>query len=485
MRNALRFAVVVVLLAASCAPAATEVHYYAIYADGQKIGHAINTRLVEAGKVTTTDKASMTVTRMGQAITINTSDTCIETPDGQPLGFEAVQDMGMVAMTSKGTVLPDGQLAITTQTMGQQQARTIPWPKDAVMAEGTRLAAIKQGLAEGTTYDLITFVPSMAGPVQSHFVIGGKEKLDLLGRVVTLTKATAMVHTPMGDMSTTTYVGPDFVPQKTIVPAIGMTIEMIACDKAFAMSPNDAVDFLDKTLVQSPTPLDGLERASSATYHIVPKPGMKLDTLISTDSQTVKDDGHGGYVVTVAPVQAPPDQAFPYKGDDKDLLAATKPAQYLQSDAPKIVALAKEAVGDETDAAKAARKIEAFVHDYIEQKSLSVGYATASEVAMSKEGDCSEHAVLTAAMCRAVGIPAKVVVGYVYVPKLGDREHVFGGHAWAEARVGGKWVYLDATRNGATPGHIAEAVGDGGPTEFFGVLGTMGKFTISEATVTK
>ena len=67
---------------------------------------------------------------------------------------------------------------------------------------------------------------------------------------------------------------------------------------------------------------------------------------------------------------------------------------------------------------EAVRRIESFVARYIDNKSMSVGYASAVEVVESRQGDCSEFAVLTAALCRAVGIPAQVVVGIAYVKEF-------------------------------------------------------------------
>jgi len=91
------------------------------------------------------------------------------------------------------------------------------------------------------------------------------------------------------------------------------------------------------------------------------------------------------------------------------------------------------------------QKIEKFVCEYISDKNLSVGYASAAEVAQSREGDCTEHAVLVAALCRAVGIPARVTVGLVYVDSFGGQENIFGPHAWAEVNINSKWYGLDAT----------------------------------------
>ncbi len=108
-------------------------------------------------------------------------------------------------------------------------------------------------------------------------------------------------------------------------------------------------------------------------------------------------------------------------------------------------------------------------------------YASAAEVAQSRQGDCSEHAVLTAALCRAVGIPAQVVMGYVYCPQFMDQQDFFGGHAWVQVYIGDRWVGLDATRapGGYTAGHIAQAAGSGNPEDFFALLSIMGRFRIT------
>jgi len=116
---------------------------------------------------------------------------------------------------------------------------------------------------------------------------------------------------------------------------------------------------------------------------------------------------------------------------------------------------------------------------------LSVAYASAAEVARSREGDCTEHAVLLAAMCRSVGLPARVVCGIVYVPSLGEKKDVFLPHAWVEAYVGKEWVCIDAALRGFDVGHIAFCHGDGNPESFFGIVNTLGNFKIASASVQK
>jgi transglutaminase-like putative cysteine protease len=142
-------------------------------------------------------------------------------------------------------------------------------------------------------------------------------------------------------------------------------------------------------------------------------------------------------------------------------------------------------VGNATDAGKAVKQIEAFVKGYIKTRDFSIGYASALQVAESRQGDCSEHAVLTAALCRAAGIPARVVSGLVYTENLAGQKNVFGGHAWTEAYIGGVWVGLDATRSpqGYGAGHITLARGSGNPTDFLNLVKVIGAFKIDKATV--
>ena len=469
-----------------CLAGEDHLQYYAVFVDGQKIGYATRLRQVAKGKVTTVENAVMTITRMNQSVALRQSETCIETAQGHPLGFSSIQDLGTVSATINGTVTADGKVHVTSSTFGQQQTRTVDWPEGAILAEGLRLLSIKKGLKEGTTYGVTLFVPSMMQAVECRVTVGKKQEVDLLGRIVTLTEVSTSLQLPGVQIDSTGYVDEDFRPLKTVTPTMmGMTIEMVACDKAFALSENDVVDFLAKTILTSPTPLVGLADARSATYRLKPTGPKKLEGMIGTDSQRVRGGKDGSVTLIVRPAKAPAGVKFPYKGTDPAALNALKPTRYLQSDDKRVIALARQAVGGESDAAKAARKIETFVGRYVTKKNLSVGYASAAEVAASRQGDCSEHAVLTAAMCRSVGIPARIVAGYVYTPKLAEKTDIFVAHAWVQARLGRKWIGLDATRGGTAPGHIALVIGDGEPADFLGMLNTMGYFKIEKVTIRK
>ncbi len=464
-----------------------DVEYYAVLMEGQKIGHAVHVRKVDAGTVTTTDLISMVIGRGAISLSVSTAETSIETADGKPIGFEYTEDLGgMGGKKMTGRLNDAGRLEITTMDMGISRKSVIDWPTGAVMAEGLRLLELEKGLAEGVTYEAAIFSPGLLLAVNADVRVGPTKDVDLFGRVLSLTEVSSSMQMQGQMFTSISYVDKDFAARKTIMPMMGMNLELIACDKAFALSKNDVVDFLEKLLIPSPVALTDLGSTESITYLLAPAGGKAL-SIPSTDNQTVQQTKDGKILVTVRPAPVPAGAKLPYKGKDEEVLSALKPTRYLQTGNKEIISLAREAVGDTKDAAEAARKIENFVHEYITEKNLSVGYASAAEVAASRQGDCTEHAVLTAAMCRAAGVPARVTSGIVYISDFVGRKNVFAGHAWVQAYVGGKWIGIDATRapNGFGAGHITMATGGGDPADFFAMANMLGYFKIEKISLGK
>jgi hypothetical protein len=482
------------LLAAACpALAQEETEYYALLMDGKKVGHAIHTRAVQDGKVSTVDDVSVTISRLGIPVTVAMTETCVETLDGKPLSFKSVQQLGAMTMKVDGTIDPNGTVNVLSSSLGVQEKSKIDWPKGAIMAEALRLLTLKGGLKPGATYEADLFSPSIMQVINTKVTIGEKKEVDLFGRIVKLSEMVTVVNMPgTGPITTTSYVDDDLQALKNQIPIAGMMVEMIACTQEVALGGNEVLEMIDKMFVKAPEPIRDVHKTASITYTLNPTPGATLN-IPSTDNQKAERLADGRIRLMVEPVTVS-GGTFPYKGDDPALLEAVKPTRYLQSDRKEIVALARKAIGGAEDSAEAAKRIEAFVSQYIENRSLSVGYASAAEVAESRKGDCSEFAVLTAALCRAVGIPAQVCVGVAYVDDFGGMQG-FGGHAWAQAYVGadkqgrgGKWIGLDAAfkgsgRGGYDAGHIALAVGNGDPGDFFNMATSLGQFKVEKISV--
>ena len=148
-------------------------------------------------------------------------------------------------------------------------------------------------------------------------------------------------------------------------------------------------------------------------------------------------------------------------------LAAT-PA--IQSDDPEIVAAARQIVqGRATPLAQAAA-----IHDWVFanlRKEIVVTLPNARDVLRSRQGKCTEHALLAVALARAVGIPAVMKVGLVW------HEGAFYYHAWP-AFFAGDWIETDPTLGQPFVDASHLALAEGELADQAGILKFMGRLHI-------
>ena len=78
---------------------------------------------------------------------------------------------------------------------------------------------------------------------------------------------------------------------------------------------------------------------------------------------------------------------------------------------------------------------------------------SAVEVNLQGEGVCRDLSHLGIALCRAISIPARLVVGYLYGLEPMDM------HAWFEAYVDDRWYTFDPTESTLRGGRLAVAYG--------------------------
>ena len=89
--------------------------------------------------------------------------------------------------------------------------------------------------------------------------------------------------------------------------------------------------------------------------------------------------------------------------------------------------------------------LERLVNRFIENKSLAYGFAGLEEILSTREGDCTEHALLLVALLRKAGVPSRLAYGLILT------EGGFIGHAWVELYGGGRWHWLDPSFPGNHP----------------------------------
>lgn len=130
-----------------------------------------------------------------------------------------------------------------------------------------------------------------------------------------------------------------------------------------------------------------------------------------------------------------------------------EPSHFINCDDPRIKELARRAAGAESDAWARARRLERWVKQTMRPDN-TVPLGPAGDVARQLRGDCRQYALLTAALCRAEGIPARTAVGLLYVEK--NRRPMMGFHMWTEVRIDGQWRGLDGTLGlgGVSAAHV-------------------------------
>ncbi len=165
-------------------------------------------------------------------------------------------------------------------------------------------------------------------------------------------------------------------------------------------------------------------------------PGQKFEgTVINNVIKGIFEIQYEKYTGKDAP-------SFPVDySNDISLRKYLEPASNIESDDPVLITKAKDITADAADSWEAAQMLSKWVAEEIHY--AIPGGGSAKGAFEMKAGECGAHSMLLAAFCRAVGIPARVVYGGMYVPNMGG---AFGQHGWNEIYMGDAgWIPVDAT----------------------------------------
>lgn len=407
-------------------------------------GHTVVRRVVGADgvQVETTSEGRMEMARLGATLTVEESSTTVEREDGTLVSLRKRSKMSGTE-TLVEVVVRDGVATIATTTMGARREAKVPVPAGTVGPWRAERLVAEAGFSPGTKTVVRLFQVDLGGPVvATSTVVGPEEVEDADGTKAKRVRVDATLD--VMPLTTSSWVTPDGDPVATRTDVAGMRIETFRTTQARALERGGGkpAEVFAPTLISTrhlvphARVLDGaLLRVRSRT------PDRPLPPLADERQVVERRDADGSVLVRVARVVPPPGASGtrPLVAPGADVAPFLAATSMLQADDAGVRAAAAEAVGAETNAWRAAQAIETWVHRAIDKKTLDVGFASAAEVCRDRQGDCTEHAVLVAAMCRAAGIPSRVVMGLEYLTGI------FGGHAWAEVWVEGRWYALDAT----------------------------------------
>jgi transglutaminase-like putative cysteine protease len=459
--------ILAILLLAPGVHAQPQAHqWYSVLLDGRKIGQFESERSVRDGIVTTRQVLAIEFDRAGTPIRMGSNEVSEETVTGEPRAFASMSRLSGNETRIEGRLEGD-ILHLRINNDGTWRERQMPWPQGALLAEGLRLASLAVPLEEGRQHDARSFQPSSLDAIEVTSTIGARESVTLPDGTRILQRIDQVFDFAGTPVRNTAWVDEERDVYKLTMPAIGVDLTLVACSESCATAANQSSDIFEHTLMPSPRALRPQELASGLRFTIRPHDHASPLRIPQTSEQRVQRSGRN----LVVEVRREADRNF----GDAPGAADYAPNDWLQSTAPEIVELAHGATQGMDDDAKRMRALETFVRGFISDKNLGVGYASALQVARNPEGDCTEHAVLLAALGRAIGIATRVVDGLAYAPGFADSRHVFVPHAWIQAWVNGHWQSFDAALAGFDAGHIAFSTGDGDPWRFYQGLDLLGR----------
>lgn len=345
--------------------------------------------------------------------------------------FEFSLDPGTGPTTVRGRL--DGlrlALDIVSASGTRSEARQLEAPPALMLSLGRRLAS--EGLVAGARHEWLIFDPATMKNAPVQLAIGEREVVNAGGRPIpafrvdlafagitttawiTDTGEIVREESPMGLISVR-----ETQDQATVLAVTGMMqADMLAASAVVPSMPR-------KSFIAEPRDVTRLR--------------MRVDNadLAGADLQGV------GQSVTGNIVELSDARGLTAGPADPDLAPYLRPEPFIESDAPEIKAEAERMVRGVSGVRAQAERLVREVNQLVEKKP-TVSLPSALEVLRTKVGDCNEHTVLYVAMARALGIPARINVGLVYV------RGAFYYHAWPEVyldegRGRGLWLPVDPT----------------------------------------
>ena len=440
--------------------------WYSVHLDGRKIGRFVITRSATAEGVQTHQLMQLELQRDGQALPLHSEMTTRESNEGRPISFSNVLDTGGSRVETEGEIRA-GVASVRIRQGKRLLEQTFDWPTGALLVEGERLAALRAGDHRGAKHSVMHFDIDALRALPLATEVIGYQNIELYGSTERALALRQTLNAAGTQIVSEVWVDPsDFALRRMHMPMLGVFLDVIACDQACAEAPNQALDLLAATTVQGPRALSRRDRKRALSYQI----SFSGQAPVAADlpgQQRIM--GGSSMQVTVDPsgsAERPPDAS--------DLA----PNRWLQSDHPTLTALAQRMAGKAKSDAETMRRLQSGVARHIATKSLRIGYASALETIELAEGDCTEHALLLAALGRARGIPTRVASGLAYVPSFAGRSAVFVPHAWVYAWIDHRWLGFDAALPDFGAGHLALDVGNGDPFGFYAGLNLLGRLQI-------
>jgi hypothetical protein len=446
-RPLLVFAAAVASVTGSAGAAPTTESWDAVYMGGAKVGH-IHTYIEpvrDRGRELLRVRVDMSLAfkRLNDKVTMGMQYGTIETPDGSVLRLDTRILAAANEMRAHGDVI-GGKMRLRFEGAGERQESVIDWGPDVRGPYAAEQSLSRSPMKPGETRALKMYMPDLNRVCDIALTAHGSEDVALGGgstrSLLRVEQTTRLDDKPRPEFDVTLWVDPGGQVLKSKTDTLGGLVTFRTTREG-AEGPNVGApqfDQITNSVVKVKHRITRPEATRDVRYKVTLK-GADLREILPTDRrQSVEAGASKGEAILEVKTAGPGAGDAGSAEVDPVFL---RPNAMITSRDPRVAELARQAAGGATDPWEQARRVSKWVAQNLRNKNFEIGFAPASEVARDLAGDCTEHGVLVAAMCRALGIPARVAVGLVYVDSLGG----FGFHLWNEVYVNKRWVAVDAT----------------------------------------
>jgi hypothetical protein len=241
---------------------------------------------------------------------------------------------------------------------------------------------------------------------------------------------------------------------ESVQPMFGSALHMRMTDRRTALAPHLPYPLIPNAAVHSPVRISSGAAQGHIRYRFAFGDGIAFP-LPQSGEQRVSQQGAGA-IVDICGACGPGLAA-----DPNALADALAPTVWMQSDDPRLRAIAAPVAAMAISDTQKMRLLLQRAKPYIARPDYA-GHYSALDTISRRAGDCTEAAVLLAALGRAAGIPTRVASGLAY-----SRQAYFGvsnafmPHSWTLAYVDGRWRSFDLALEDFDSTHIVLTVGNG------------------------
>lgn len=412
----------------------------------------------------------MRMNRMNAETQVRIAGEFIETHSGEPVSMASAQTMSAQRVQSRWVFKDDG-VHLTVQQGDRTITDVLPTPQvEWLPPQAADRYYQKRREAKAEEIAFRSMNPEGGFEVvttTSQYVGEGKHEID--GRSIPVTIWSSET-TSMPVAQTEKYSTDDVLVYWEANLAFGrMSLELSTKDEALRPAEGGVPELLVSSFVEPSRPIPNHMSARQARYRLRVKVGDMPDLPTAGAQRASRSDDVVTLLVNV-------DDNVPATEQELAEDDFRSSSSMVDSSDPLVQKLAQRALrGASDDPLERADRLRRFTYSHIRGKGMETAFASASETARTRTGDCSEHAVLLAALLRADGIPSRLATGLVYIepsPNAG----VFGWHMWTQALIDGRWIDLDATLPGDVryhAGHVLTSTSSFSDTSGTAELGTL------------